>query len=210
MSELQDRLARGTVAVGVELSHLQLEQLLELGRLLLDWNTRMNLTAIRELPGVVDRHLVDSLAVAPHLVPGSLVDVGTGAGFPGLPLALVRSDLAVTLLESIHKKTSFVRAAARALGLQVTVCTERLERWGPLAKPQQNAVSRATFAPTEWVRRGTPLLAPSGVLIAMTTPAEPNPETIPGFSFSSHDYRLPDDTLRVLWRFERGILGCFT
>lgn len=194
--------------MGVELSGHQVNQLLELAHLLLDWNTRINLTAIRELPGVIDRHLVDSLAVAPHLAPGSLVDVGTGAGFPGLPLALVRPDLVVTLLESIQKKTAFVRAATRNLGIPAEVCTARLEDWSRTAPGMKNAVSRATFAPTEWVRRGAPLLGPAGVLIAMTTPSEPDPAPPRDFSFSRHDYALPDGTVRVLWRFQQA--ACFT
>jgi len=203
MVELRDRLTLGARRVGVELSDALADRLLELGHFLLDWNTRVNLTAIREMTGVVDRHLVDSLAVAPHLVPGTLVDVGTGPGFPGLPLALVRPDLEVTLLESIHKKTAFVRAAAKALELPVTVTTARLEDWGRTAPRVRNAVSRATFAPLEWVRRGAPLVAPGGVLIAMTTPAEPDPAPFPELSFSRHEYPLPDGTVRVLWRYAR-------
>ncbi len=203
MVELRDRLTLGARRVGIELSVALADRLLELGRLLLDWNTRVNLTAIREMQGVVDRHLIDSLAVAPHLVPGTLVDVGTGAGFPGLPLALVRPDLEVTLLESIHKKTAFVRSAARALDLQATITTARLEDWSRTAARAQNAVSRATFAPLEWIRRGAPLVAPGGVLVAMTTPAESDPSPPAGFSFARHEYELPDGTLRVLWRLAR-------
>ena len=199
-SELRNRLTEGAAAVGVHLSPAQAEQLLALADLLLDWNTRVNLTAIRDLRGVVDRHLVDSLAVVPHLVPGSLVDVGAGAGFPGLPIALVRPDVSVTLLESIHKKSAFTRSVILTLAIPATACTARLEDWARDAPRQANAVSRATFAPLEWLRRGAPLLGPGGVLMAMTTPAEPDPLPPGGSTFERHHYSLPDGTPRVLWR----------
>ena len=96
--------------------------------LLLKWNARTNLTAIRTPEEVVTRHFGESLFTATLLGnPVSLLDYGTGAGFPGLPIALLRPEIAVTLAESQNKKVSFLREAVRTLGVQVDVWPKRVE-----------------------------------------------------------------------------------
>jgi 16S rRNA (guanine527-N7)-methyltransferase len=137
--------------------------------LLLFWNRRINLTAVREPAEIIDRHFIDCLAVVPH-VPSdarTLVDVGSGAGFPGAIIALQRPALAVTLIESIHKKTAFLEAVRRELPLpNITVVTKRIEDWKPAEKPDV-AVSRATWNVTEWLARGVGLVRPGGNVLAM-------------------------------------------
>lgn len=97
--------------------------------LLLKWNARTNLTAIRDPEEIVRRHFGESLFAARHLDPGTptLLDFGSGAGFPGLPIALLRPDIAVTLAESQNKKATFLREAVRVLGLKVEVWPSRVE-----------------------------------------------------------------------------------
>ena len=97
--------------------------------LLLKWNSRTNLTAIREPEEIVRRHFGESLFAARHVDPGmrTLLDFGSGAGFPGIPIALLRNDIAVTLAESQGKKASFLREATRTLGLTCQVWSARVE-----------------------------------------------------------------------------------
>jgi 16S rRNA (guanine527-N7)-methyltransferase len=97
--------------------------------LLLKWNARTNLTSIRDPEEIVRRHFGESLFAARHLDPATttLLDLGSGAGFPGLPIALLRPEIAVTLAESQNKKATFLREAARTLGLSVEIWASRAE-----------------------------------------------------------------------------------
>lgn len=123
-------------------------------RLLLDWNARMDLTAVTQEDEMLDRHYVDALfpLARPGLLPrtGSLIDVGTGAGFPGLPLALACPGLQVTLLDAQQKRLNFLEAVVRELGLtNVTLCHSRAEDGGrnpALRERFDVAVARAVAA----------------------------------------------------------------
>ncbi len=101
--------------------------------LLLKWNARTNLTAVRGPEDIVRRHFGESLFAATHLDPHTptLLDFGSGAGFPGLPIALLRPDIAVTLAESQNKKATFLREAIRTLSLHVEVWPARVEAMPP-------------------------------------------------------------------------------
>jgi len=114
---------------GLDLSSAQAEQILAYLHLLLRWNQKINLTAIRSPEECVTRHFGESLFVARHIeFRGSLLDVGSGAGFPGLALKIVFPQLAITLLEPVAKKRAFLKEAARACGFgPVEVRGERLE-----------------------------------------------------------------------------------
>lgn len=135
--------------------------------LLLRWNARINLTAARTADAVA-LHIDDSRAAAAHVPAGArrLVDVGSGAGFPGLVIAVVRPDVAVTLLEPVHKKRAFLAAAIRELGLaNARAVAQRLEDHPD--RDYDVAVSRATWAADEWIRRARPYVRPGGVVLAM-------------------------------------------
>lgn len=125
---------RETAVFGITLSPDQVHQFEAYQRLLLDWNQRMNLTAIREPGQIQQRHFLDGLSCS--LVTGdlngrSLIDVGTGAGFPGLPLKILFPDLRLTLVESVAKKTRFLQAVVVELGLRdVAIVAERAEILG--------------------------------------------------------------------------------
>lgn len=110
-----------------------MQRLLDYGALLAKWNRVYNLTAIRRPEQIVTHHLLDSLAVAPYVVGPRVADIGTGAGLPGIPLALLHPDWTVALVESNHKKATFLDQARIELGLgNVQVVTERVEGWQPV------------------------------------------------------------------------------
>ena len=114
-------LASRLAGCGVAASRQSVERLIRYQDMLLEWNARMDLTAVTEEEEMLDRHFVDSLAPLrfPSMIPqgAALIDVGTGAGFPGLPLAIVRPDLQVTLLDAQQKRLGFLSAVVETLGL---------------------------------------------------------------------------------------------
>lgn len=128
-----DPLDRGLDALGVRLSPEQRAQLDQLERLLVEWNRRFNLTAITEHDEILVRHFLDSLSALPLLParPWAGIDVGSGAGFPGLPIRIARPDARMTLLEATGKKCRFLEAVARELRLDdVEVVNQRAEIQG--------------------------------------------------------------------------------
>jgi 16S rRNA (guanine527-N7)-methyltransferase len=153
------------------------ERLLDYTALLLKWNRTYNLTAIRDPLSMVAHHLLDSLAVVPHLPLAAgrarLADAGSGGGLPGIPLAIARPDWHVVLAEANQKKAAFLRQAAIELGLRNAEVHEgRVEAWRP--QPLFDAViSRAFAALDDFVAACRHLLAPAGVLAAMTGAAPP-------------------------------------
>ncbi|MBR3135662.1 MAG: 16S rRNA (guanine(527)-N(7))-methyltransferase RsmG [Clostridia bacterium] len=100
-------------------------------RLLAEWNERMNLTAITDPVEVAEKHFADSLAALPYLKPGmQVIDVGTGAGFPGVPLLIMEPKLELTLADSLHKRLTFLDALLKELGLTATLVHGRAEDLG--------------------------------------------------------------------------------
>jgi len=164
---LEQQLSQGLVGLGLELPAATQQQLLHFIELLAKWNKAYNLTAIRDPAEMVSKHLLDSLAILPYLVEGSVIDVGTGPGLPGIPLSLVRPNQAFTLLDSNSKKTRFVTQAVMELGIpNVTVVQSRAEAYMP-AHPYDVVIARAFAAIGEllhWVRH---LCAPGARIIAM-------------------------------------------
>ncbi|MCU0580238.1 MAG: 16S rRNA (guanine(527)-N(7))-methyltransferase RsmG [Desulfobacterota bacterium] len=118
VEEARTLLERGTRALGLELTAVQVEQFLTYLDLLLKWNRRINLTALRTPAEIISRHFLESLLLLPHLPEtGRLLDIGSGAGVPGLPLKIARPTLSLDLAEATAKKTSFLKEALRRLGL---------------------------------------------------------------------------------------------
>jgi len=169
--QARTQLDQGLAALGLDLPTASREQLIALLRLLTQWNKAYNLTALRSPAQQVAGHLLDSMAVLAHLPPGRLIDVGTGAGFPGLPLAIVRPDTPHVLLDSNLKKTRFVQHAALTLDLRnVEVVRQRAEQYRP-QQPFAVVVARA-FAPLpRLLRLIGHLCAPGGRLLALKGPA---------------------------------------
>lgn len=176
-------LVEGLVELGLAPGAAAVEQLLALAALVREANEQVNLTAITEPVAMVRKHLLDSLTVQPWLAGPFIVDVGTGAGFPGLPLAILNPELRFTLLDSTAKKVRFVERAADALGLgNVTAVHARAEQWQP-AQRAQTVVSRALAEVGEFVRVAGHLCARSGRLLAMKgrDPAAELARLPPGF-----------------------------
>lgn len=136
--------------------------------LLLRWNARVNLTAIRDEDGILSRHFVECIACARALPTGmaTLLDFGSGAGFPGVPIALCRSEIAVTLAESQGKKAAFLHEAVRALGISAKVHADRAET---LATKFDCVTLRAVDRMELAVEAAAKLIAPGGRLALMTT-----------------------------------------
>ena len=114
---LRRRLDDGLAALDLDLSDAVRDRLIAYVELLARWNAAYNLTAVRDPGEMVARHLLDSLAIAPHVTGTTLADLGSGAGLPGIPLALVAPERQVTLVDSNGKKARFLREAVRALKL---------------------------------------------------------------------------------------------
>jgi 16S rRNA (guanine527-N7)-methyltransferase len=160
-------LRRGSLALGVGLSDREVERLERYLALLEKWNRVYNLTAIREPERMVTHHVLDSLAILPHVRGPRVLDVGSGAGLPGIPLALASPALAVTLLDSSHKKAAFLQQAVAELRLaNATVVAQRIEAW-QTGDRFDTIVSRAFADLGEFVSAAARLLAPGGVLAAM-------------------------------------------
>jgi 16S rRNA (guanine527-N7)-methyltransferase len=164
---IESRLVDGLAGLGLALQPAQVEALLALVAELLDWNTRVNLTAITDPTEAVDKHLLDSLAVLPYISGLQVADVGTGAGFPGLPLAIADLDRRYTLVESTGKKATFVRHVAAVLNLpNVDVVQGRSEALRP-RKPFDSVTARALGSLAEFVRMAGHLTGRGGRLLAM-------------------------------------------
>jgi len=169
-ADLRDELEAGLAALGLDPA-LSAPLLAYLG-LLARWNRTYNLTAVRDPREMVARHLLDSLAMAPFLDDlaarnGSLADLGTGAGLPGIPLAIARPGLRVALVESNGKKARFLREAVRQLGLgNVQVAESRIEAFD--APGRFDAITARALATLPLILDlGGHLLAPGGRLLAM-------------------------------------------
>lgn len=164
---LQQKLASGLAEMGVAADAATQQKLLDYIALLEKWNKVHNLTAVRDMADMVTLHLLDSLSVLPHITRDTLLDVGSGAGLPGIPLALLRPELRVTVMDSSHKKASFMRQAKAVLGLDnLQVVCGRVEEYQPEAK-FGTIISRAFSDLGEFVRLSRHLLAQDGVWLAM-------------------------------------------
>jgi 16S rRNA (guanine527-N7)-methyltransferase len=170
----EELLAKGTAELGLGLGPATRQQFLYYGEELLKWNARINLTGLKTAQEVVVKHFLDSLAVWSRVKDlGSLADIGTGAGFPGLPLKLVLPHLHLTLIEPTAKKTAFLHFIIAHLGLadvevrQVHLTAGEARRWGPSF---QGVITRATFTLAHYVQIGAPLIKAGGRLLAMKGP----------------------------------------
>ncbi len=189
------QLTAGLAALRLSLADDQLAAMLGYLGLLMKWNRAYNLSAVRDPAVVVRRHLLDSLAILPWVGAGPVLDVGTGAGLPGMALAIAIPDLEFSLLDSNRKKTRFVQQAVGELGLRnVEVIHGRVEQLG---RPQHYAclVARAFSTLAELVEATAGLLMPGGRCLAMKG-AEPHAELAALSSSVAHEVirlEVPDE-----------------
>lgn len=209
----------GAAELGVVLSPAQAAAMGRHAREMLAWNRVSNLTAITDPAEVAVKHVVDSLAAAPSIdTAARVLDAGSGAGFPGIPLKIARPDLVLTLVDSVRKKVSFLNYAIGCLGLEGIVAVhDRLENLGrkaSLAGRFDRVVCRAFASLADFAALTLPFLAPGGCLLAMKGPqAEHDHElddTADGdtvilnhvaFAVRIHRYTLPvlGDQRRLVW-----------
>jgi len=161
------KLEQGLKQAGLDISAEKQQQLLAYLALIQKWNKVHNLTAVRDPEQMVILHLLDSLVVMPHIKVKRLLDVGSGAGLPGIPLAICMPDLQVTTLDSNQKKASFMRQAKAELGLSnLEVVSTRVEQYQP-AEKFEAVISRAFSDLSLFVKLTQHLCAASGNWLAM-------------------------------------------
>jgi len=162
---LRKRLDAGLSALGIALDDRAIARLLDYVDLLERWNAAYNLTAVRDPSEMVTRHLVDSLAILPYVSGATLADLGSGAGLPGIPLAIAVPARETLLVDSNGKKARFLREAVRRLDLEhVRVAESRVE---DVAGTFECITARAFASLADMLGWGGHLLAPGGVWLAM-------------------------------------------
>ncbi len=203
--EAGDLLLTGCRQLQVSLSGEQLDHYLRYLALLQKWNQAYNLTAVRDTTSMVTRHLLDSLSIARFVTGASVADVGTGAGLPGIVLAILYPEKRFDLIDSNGKKTRFLFQVKTSLGLENTaIYNERVEGFRP-DRAYDQVVSRAFASLSDMVMRCRHLLRPGGELLAMKG-ARPDDEiatiervcnvaavdavTVPGLKERRHVVRL--------------------
>ncbi len=164
---LAAQLKEGLAALPIEVDEFQQQQLLDYVQLLQRWNQVYSLTAVRTPSQMISRHLLDSLALMPYVRGTRVLDVGSGPGLPGIPLAVCRASTHMTLLDSNAKKTRFLLQAVQALKLgNVEVLKQRVEAYFPTPR-FDTVIARAFGSLTTLVRQAGHLVAPLGCLMVM-------------------------------------------
>ncbi len=165
--ELSEKIDNGCYALGQLFDEQTIQQFATLLRELEPWSGKVNLTAIRNIDDMIGGHVLDSLAVRPFLHGNSVVDIGTGAGFPGLPLAIALPDRSFVLLDSNGKKISFVKHVVTKLGLQnVETIHCRAEDYAP-GRTFDTVIARALAPIPKLIELGGHLAGRKGVLLAL-------------------------------------------
>lgn len=210
---LRKLLKDSAAAMNVALEERALDLFDRYYRELLLWNEKMNLVSVRTPEDVLIKHFIDSLTPLPYIArpQGRLLDIGTGGGFPGIPLQIAVPALQVFLLEASRKKSSFLRHLVRHLSLaQTTVIHARAEaatKDGAYRHTFDTVISRAAFKLPELLKTGLFFLSPGGLLIAMKGPSgEEEKEIIDDLDvrcIACHDIRLPfDGGRRIIMLFQ--------
>ena len=171
-----DELANWCESRGISINEKQLGQMVAVSNHLLDWNQRMNLTAITDYEGIWQKHFADSLTLLPFLPPSQdgkfcMIDVGTGAGFPGIPLKIMRPDIEMILLDSLRKRVNFLESVVKLLELSDIKCIHsRAEDFNMIKDGRSKyaiCTARAVARLDKLCKWCMPFLAPGGHFLAM-------------------------------------------
>lgn len=173
------QLERGLGEIGLQVEQSHIEKLISFMRMLLEWNEKVNLTAVIEPREFITLHLIDSLSCLTiskvFSSPAKIIDVGTGAGLPGLPLKFVRGDLQISFLDSLAKRLKFIEAVSESFGLTGNVCihgrAEDIAQTETHRESYDIAVSRAVARLNVLIELCIPFVRVGGFFIAMKGPA---------------------------------------
>ncbi len=186
---LTEKIERGLAALSLESCPGVTEKLERYLALIAKWNKVTNLTSVDKPEQMVVVHLLDSLSIQSYLSGNRILDVGSGAGLPGIPLALINEDKDFILLDANGKKTRFMLQATIELGIKnVEVVQARAQNF---EGQFDHAVCRAFTSTGDFVNACSHLLAPEGSLLAMKGPAESEVTPIPGFRQRVHQLNVP-------------------
>ena len=171
-NDFKEKMIINVDKLGITLSEIQLKQFYNYMNLLIEWNKKINLTAITEPDEIILKHFVDSLTISKYIPDGTkLVDVGTGAGFPGIPLKIYRQDIEITLLDSLQKRINFLDEVIRELNLEkIETLHSRAEDFGKDKKYREKfdiATSRAVANLATLSEYLLPLVKVGGKVISM-------------------------------------------
>lgn len=176
MSPLEELLCESCRKIGVELNQAQLKQFMTYKDMLIEWNEKMNLTAITDDREIILKHFVDCLALCSgaDMSGKKIIDVGTGAGFPGVPVKIACPDIDITLLDSLNKRITFLNELTKALGLEKTDCVHmRAEDGGNdkvLRESFDMCISRAVANLSVLCEYCLPFVRVGGMFISMKGP----------------------------------------
>jgi len=166
-SSWKEIIRAGAGALAIDVDQAQIDRFVLYADELMKWNRKINLTAITDPQALAVRHFLDSIAPSGLIPPGaSLLDIGSGAGFPGIPLKIVRPDLRVTLIDAVRKKVNFQKHIIRTLGLENIGSHQIRAQEFAAENPFDVVITRALSTLTEFVRLALPLLAQDGVILA--------------------------------------------
>ncbi|MCI8384655.1 MAG: 16S rRNA (guanine(527)-N(7))-methyltransferase RsmG [Clostridia bacterium] len=170
--EFSQKMKELSKEINLVLKEEQIQKFYQYMQLLLEWNEKMNLTAITQPEDIIQKHFIDSLTIAQYIKPGAkLIDVGTGAGFPGIPLKIVREDLEITLIDSLNKRIRFLQEVREELKLlKIEAIHARIEELGNNKKVRETfdyATSRAVANLATLSEYLLPLVKINGTAIAM-------------------------------------------
>jgi len=193
---------------GIKLDNEMLESFSRYFDLLIEWNNKFNLTALTEKEAVIEKHFLDSL-IPEHYFEGSVLDVGSGAGFPGIPLAIYRKDLSLTMIDSLNKRVNFLTEVLRVLGLKgeaLHLTSEEANGKGMRGK--FDCVTARAVAPMSILLDLTLPLAKVGgkVILYKGVPSDEEKSSLLSLAkemgFKQEDYKsysLPDGSERTLY-----------
>lgn len=202
---LKGELVKNLGEMQIALEDHQHNALVDYLELLSKWNRVYNLTAIKGTHEMLHRHVLDSLSILPYVTGNSLIDVGSGAGLPGIPLAICRPQMQTTLVDTVSKKTRFMQQAIGALKLtNVTACHARVQE---VQLQSDMVTARAFAAPEKLALLSRHLLEPGGRLLAMVATLPALEQKISGFSLqTTAKLTIPGETAErniVIWERDK-------